>query len=317
MSASADLTAGDDPRPAQVAAHPDTLRALTTLVRRELWEHRALWIAPILVALLVAVSAFLARIDVDLDHAMGKWGPEQARQAITLFSQWALAMPLFAVAGIVVPFYLLDCLYAERKDRSILFWKSLPVSDTLTVLSKALVALVIVPLGVFVLAGLAYLVATVIWNVRVQFGFAPAHLVVWDTLLWFKLETVILRILLLTVLWAAPLAAYLMLVSAWARRSPFIWALMPVVLAPLFERIVFGTKYLWHLLLYRFAGIFWSLGQDTARELRHARIDSPVEFIDRLNFTAAFTNVDLWIGVAVAALLLLAAIRLRRYRDDT
>ena len=35
--------------------------------------------------------------------------------------------------------------YDERKDRSVLFWKSLPVSDRDTVLSKAVSALVVAP----------------------------------------------------------------------------------------------------------------------------------------------------------------------------
>jgi ABC-2 type transport system permease protein len=282
-------------------------------VLREFWEHRALWIAPLVVAALMVVSAFVASVKYSLTHAdMHHDGSE----GMTMFSvmQSAVSMPLALVTLIVLSFYLLDCLYAERKDRSILFWKSLPVSDNLTVLSKLLVALLVVPLGVFALGLLVSLSFVGIWELNAAFGRLPP-IPGWDTLAWLKGEMALLACLMVGVLWYAPFAAYLLVVSAWARRSPFLWATVPVVLAPLLERMAFGTTYLWKLLAYRTYGIWQTLFPYP--HLGRGRADALASVFGQLRFGAAFSDVDLWLGLAVTAALVFAAIRLRRYRDDT
>ena len=55
-------------------------------------------------------------------------------------------------AFLVGVFYCLDALHGERRDRSILFWKSLPVSDLTTVLAKASVPCRVLPPRAFALA---------------------------------------------------------------------------------------------------------------------------------------------------------------------
>jgi ABC-2 type transport system permease protein len=310
------VAAGD--RAPTAASPAGTGRTLLTLVRREFWEHRALWIAPLAVAVLLALCAIPAHVNVDLSDPNGGLGRFFDQQKVALFTivQWALSVPLYIVMLIVLSFYLLDCLYAERKDRSILFWKSLPVSDGLTVASKLLVALVIVPLLVFALALVAHLVFSVIWAARVALGNAPAVLS-WDTLAWAKLEIAMLLGLVLAVLWYAPFAAYLLLVSAWARRNAFLWAALPPVLAPLLERLAFGTHFLGQLIRYRFNGIWQTLALGHPIISHHVRLHSLGALLGELNFRAAFTDIDLWLGVAVTAALVVAAARIRRYRDDT
>ena len=139
---------------------------LLTLVRREFWEHRALWLAPLVVAALLALVAAIGRVHIDMDDAPDL-SSEQQRVALFSIIQWVLAMPLYIVIIFVGSFYLLDCLYAERKDRSIRFWKSWPVSDGLTVCAKLLVGLVIAPFGVFALALLGYLVFAAILGAHI------------------------------------------------------------------------------------------------------------------------------------------------------
>ena len=309
----ADAAAAEAAREFTPAARIAAGSTLAMLVRREFWEHRALWIAPLVVAALMVVSAFVASVKYSLTHAdMHHDGSE----GMTMFSvmQSAVSMPLALVTLIVLSFYLLDCLYAERKDRSILFWKSLPVSDNLTVLSKLLVALLVVPLGVFALGLLVSLSFVGIWELNAAFGRLPP-IPGWDTLAWLKGEMALLACLMVGVLWYAPFAAYLLVVSAWARRSPFLWATVPVVLAPLLERMAFGTTYLWKLLAYRTYGIWQTLFPYP--HLGHGRADALASVFGQLRFGAAFSDVDLWLGLAVTAALVFAAIRLRRYRDDT
>jgi ABC-2 type transport system permease protein len=309
----ADAAAGEAAREFTPGARIGAGSALAMLVRREFWEHRALWIAPLVVAALMVVSAFVASVKYSLTHAdMHHDGSD----GMTMFSvmQSAVSMPLSLVTLIVLSFYLLDCLYAERKDRSILFWKSLPVSDNLTVLSKLLVALLVVPLGVFALGLLVSLSFVGIWELNAALGRLPP-IPGWDTLAWLKGEMALLACLMVGVLWYAPFAAYLLAVSAWARRSPFLWATVPVVLAPLLERMAFGTTYLWKLLAYRTYGIWQTLFPYP--HLGRGRADALASVFGQLRFGAAFSDVDLWLGLAVSAALVFAAIRLRRYRDDT
>ena len=161
---------------ATAAAAPELLRragpldAMVALVRRELWEHPALWRAPLVVQGLLALALLFGRMNMDLPAEV--LSPAQ-RAAIFTIGQWASAQPVFIVSAVVVAFYLLDCLYAERKDRSILFWKSLPLSDGFTVASKVVVATVVVPLGVLALATVSTFLFAGIVAVAPSGGFAP------------------------------------------------------------------------------------------------------------------------------------------------
>jgi len=306
----ADGTAGLTPGSAAAALPPG--RTLLTLVRREFWEHRYLWLAPLAVAVLLALSPLIGHAELDLPP----FGSADSRVALSTLVQWGLWVPLCVVMGFCLAYYLLDCLYAERKDRSILFWKSLPVSDALTVGSKVLVASAIVPLGVFVLALLTHLLFSTLLNLRFTFGNEP--LLPLNAVEWLRTEITLLLVLVLAVLWYAPAGAYLLGVSAFARRSPFLWATLPPVLAPLLEGIVFGTHYLWHFISYRNYGIWSKLG--LRRGGGHIVSHNPVRpfgaLLDDLDFRGAFTDTDLWLGVAAAAALVYLAIRIRSRRDD-
>jgi ABC-2 type transport system permease protein len=283
----------------------DTMLAL---VRRELWEHRALWIAPLVLQGLLALALLFGRMDMDLPDGMLS---SQQRVAILTIAQWVAAQPLFIMTSIVLGFYLLDCLYAERKDRSILFWKSLPLSDGLTVGSKFLVAAVVAPLGVFLLATVSDLVFMAIAAVR-----APGTLS-WSTYEWLRTELALLLEVILAVLWYAPLAAALLLFSAWIRRAPILWATLVPFVAPVVERVALGTHYIWDFERYRTNGIWHKLiaGPNLFADAHHLPTVGAV--LGRLNLGAAFTDADLWLGVAAAAAMIYAAARIRRYRDDT
>jgi ABC-2 type transport system permease protein len=220
---------------------------------------------------------------------------------------------------IVLSFYLMDCLYLERKDRSILFWKSLPVSDATTVISKLLVALVVVPLGVYLTAMVASVLVQMILAVRIAHGSLPNIAVAWDTVAWLKVQGLMLYGLIISMLWYAPLAAFLLLISAWARKNVFLWTTLPPVIAIIMERIAFGTRYTKHLLQYRTWGIWDALGVNPTppEGVGHGRVVSLADLFDDIAMGKAFLNIDLWLGLAVAAVFIFAAIRFRRYRDDT
>ena len=309
-------TAPDSPRSDAAPAAKRPGEVLLTLVRRELWEHRALWLAPLVVAALLALVAAIGRVHIDLDEAPDLTSESQ-RVALFSIIQFVLAIPLYLVAVFVGSYYLLDCLYAERKDRSILFWKSLPVSDGLTVCSKLLVALVVMPFGVFALALLAHLVYTAILGARVSLGSLPPVLS-WNSYEWLRTEAVMFLVTLFAVLWWAPIAGYLLLVSAWVRRAPILWSTLPFVLGPVLEWVAFGTRYLLGFIDYRVNGIWEILGVGHVNIVSKHGLHHPVgSALEVLDFRHALTAIDLWLGLAVTAALVYAAIRIRRYRDDT
>ncbi len=304
-------TATISPPPAAPGRPVTQTGALLVMMRREFWEHRALWLVPTLCAGFMAAAALVStRASISIDDA----DRVHADRAMVLnVSQDAFAGVLFAVAAVLVSFYVLDCLYAERKDRSILFWKSLPVSDGLTVLSKFLVALVAVPLLAFVLATVSHLVALLAWSVRAHYGGFP-DLVGFEPLAWVRGEAFLLIIMLLGALWYAPVVAACMLMSVWIKRAPLLWAFLGPFLLWLGEIIVFRTHYVGSVLQYRTAGIWRELFSRNGHEIS---IDEKAHLLSDLNWSAAFTNVNLWLGVIAAGLLLYAAARVRRYRDDT
>jgi ABC-2 type transport system permease protein len=322
MSSTVADTAGT---PGATAARADKPlgMVLLALVRREFWEHRYLWIAPLAVeAVLIVLGAIVGHGHVRLDNEDFSSGANSPAQKVAAFTilQWMQSVPLVVVLVGAVSWYALDCLYAERKDRSILFWKSLPVSDGLTVLSKALVALVVAPLVTFGVALIGYLVFAAVVGARMALGGIPS-VISWDLVEWFRTELAMLVMLIVAMLWYAPVVAAMMLLSVWARPNPFLWALLAPIVAPLIERVAFGTHYLASFMKYRAFDIWGTLAYGPAHG--HFNIISkhglhPVgTLLDEFNIGAALTDIDLWLGVATAAALLYAAMRIRRYRDET
>jgi ABC-2 type transport system permease protein len=292
---------------------------MLTLIRREYWEHRALWIWPVAVAALVILAATVGRGQMGLEVPLS---PQERRAAFELGEWWLVGFPLALTAIIVLWIYAADCLYAERRDRSILFWKSMPVSDTATVLSKLLVAMVITPLGVYLLTLLTSLIIVAVLGMRGCCG--PADPVLWDGGAWLHAQSVALVGWIASTLWYAPITAYLMLVSAWARRNVSLWVLLPPVLAALVERIALGTHYVGTALLYRLGAAWRQLSVNTVlmgpspqppgTGSLHAL---PSQMVAQMRPAAAFANIDLWLGLLVAVACIYGAIRIRRYRDDT
>jgi ABC-2 type transport system permease protein len=298
------------------------MKSLQIQIKREFWEHRALWIAPLAVALALLAAVAIFGHHPELVHMELDSGETPPVLDIIVFG-WGMA--LYLTAAILVSIYLLDCLYSERRDRSILFWKSLPVSDTKTVLVKLLVGFVIVPLGTFVLAALTSALATAILLLRNPVDL-HGGVQLWDTLAWLRLEGLMLYGLIAALLWYAPYATYLMLASAWARRWPSAWAIIPPILLAIFEYMTFGTHY-----FSRFAqrsaselmGLLFSPNNGDAANFgevvgsQHGPSGVSRMLSHSVDPSGLLASPQLWLGLAAAALMLALAIRLRRYRDDS
>lgn len=289
------------------AAIPAT-RLLYWAVRRELWENRSLYLAPLAVAALIFVGFLISTISLPARI--------RAASALSILGQHNLiAQPYIVGAGMMMlttlavgVFYSLDALYGERRDRSIQFWKSLPVSDLITVLSKAIVPVVILPLVTFSITALAQLVMLLVSSL-VLLGNGLSAAPIWTHAALFE-KWLILLYHFVTVhgLWYAPIYGWLLLVSAWTRRAPFLWAVLPPLAVAVAEKIAFNTWYFGTMVATRMMGggggsEEFMTGYLSMDPLMHFR---PVAFL---------WSPGLWVGLAVAAIFLAAAVRLRRYRD--
>jgi len=231
--------------------------------------------------------------------------PAQQHEMLTGPYEIAAAL-IMGTAFIVGIFYSLDALYGERRDRSILFWKSLPVSDLITVLSKMTVPLFIVPLLSFVITIVAQLIMLLLSSLMLL-GSGVSGATLWTHSSFLRVS-VILLYHLVTVhgLWYAPFYGWLLMVSAWAPRAPFIWAFLPPFLVCGVEKIAFNSTHLLDILRDRLAGPQSSMSVASG--------SVPMDPLSALIPDRFFSLPGLWIGLAIAAALLYAAARLRRYR---
>jgi ABC-2 type transport system permease protein len=275
-------------------------------VRREVWENSAIYIAPLIAAALFLVG-FLINM-VHLRHSLAGSLPLDAAQQHDLFiTRYEIAAALImGTAFIVGIFYTLDALYGERRDRSILFWKSLPVSDLTVVLSKVIVPSVILPLlSFFITIGTQLIMLLLSGAVFMGSGVQIASL--WTETSFFRVSLVLLyHLVTVHGLWYAPIYGWLLLVSAWARRAPFIWAFLPPFVICGVEKLAFNTTYCLAMLQHRLTGPDGPGPMASDGGSMH-----PLAGLIPQHF---FSELGLWIGLAVAAAFVAAAIRMRRYQ---
>jgi ABC-2 type transport system permease protein len=280
-------------------------------VRRELWENRSIYIAP-LIAAAVAMLAFFASL-IRLPRTIRELGElDPAHQRVMLATPYAHAgMLLLATAFIVGVFYSLDALYGERRDRSILFWKSLPVSDLTTVLSKASIPLVVLPALVIVIVVIAQVIMLMLSTMVLLMTGGAGTL--WAQLPFFQMELVLLYGVITLALWHAPVYGWLLLLSGWARRATFLWAVLPPLAIAVFEKITFHTSYFCSVLNHFFFG--WASEAFAFRTPDGAPVDPHFIPLSALTPGRFLSSPGLWIGLVFAAAFLAAAVRLRRYRE--
>lgn len=285
-----------------VAVPPTTeSRPLYWSLRRELMENRFVYIAPLVVTAFVlfgSLISLLGRIHrIETTPRPDSW----------LLHPFSMApAPIMLASFLIGFFYSIDALYGERRDRSILFWKSLPVSDRTTVLSKAAIPMVVLPAIAFVLSVATQIVMMIVATpfliasdqnpvaLYEEFGFLGGF---------------VIMIYGLTVhsIWFAPIYAWLILISAWVRRAPLLWAVLPPLVLVALERMVLSTAWFGHLLRYRFIGAMSeAFVNGTRGDIKGFSQLSPLKFLGA---------PGLWIGLIAAAIFLAAAVSLRRNRE--
>src|SRR6266702_3945167 len=300
-------TAPESPNQSQGTASMPPTRPFYWSVWRELWENRSIYVAPSIVAAIILFGSFVASFHLpERRHNALLLDPARQRAAIELPYD-IVAMMLIFTAFIVGVFYCLDALHGERRDRSILFWKSLPVSDLTTVLSKVTIPLVVLPLIAFAIVVCVQVIMLLQTSVVLIFhGVNPGT--TWAHVPVFQNWLVLLYGLAAIALWHAPIYGWLLLVSGWARRATFLWAVLPIIAIGIFERITFGTSYFGAFVKHRLFG-FGPGAFDF-----HGQINPTINSLAQLTPERYLSSPDLWIGLLFAVAFLALTIRLRRYR---
>jgi ABC-2 type transport system permease protein len=312
------MSAAADTAPDAVAPASDRfpwMRLYAWSVRRELWENRFIYLAPLAIGAVGLFGALLGVIGLHRRMAALSAAAANPRAVNTAVAHgaaglgpYSFAAAVILVTGLLVSFfYCVGALYGERRDRSILFWKSLPVSDTVSVLAKATLPMVVVPLVTLAVAYVAQAITLAASTLTVvALGYDPA--LYWAhanlTTMWVMLPYG----LFVVALWHAPVVGWLLMVSAWAKRTPILWAIAPPVAPAVVESLALGTHHGWDFIGDRLTGggIVWT---------QHLDGKHPVSRLDQVDFVRVFTWPDIWVGLVFAALFLAAAIWLRRRRE--
>jgi ABC-2 type transport system permease protein len=282
-------------------------RPLYWSVRRELWENRSIYIAPAVVAAVVLLGLLVGSINLHrATHLVSTLDASKRQVALAVPFEGAAAIILVA-SFIVGFFYCLSALQSERRDRSILFWKSLPVSDLTTVLAKAALPLVVLPAVTFLV-----IVVTQLIILAASLAILPS-IGLPATALWTQFPILnswldLAYVLICLALWHAPIWGWLMLVSGWARRATFLWAVGPPLAIAIFERLAFGTAHVDALLRYRLTG---ALSEAFAGGTDGKGVSINAGHLDPIRF---LSSPGLWLGLIVAAALFAAVVWQRRYR---
>lgn len=293
-------------RPRVRAALPRT-RPFYWSVRRELWENRSIYLAPLGVGSFVVVGLVIHAVTMP-SHLPGMLGtdPESPGSPIVVYVYAATLMILTSL--LVGAFYCLDALGGERRDRSILFWKSMPVSDLTTVLSKAFIPLVALPFVTFAVLT-AVLGAMMLLSAGALVAQGRPVVLLWEELRLVRMTMGLLYALVAMVLWHAPVYAFLLLVSGWARRTAALWALLPLLALGALEKLAMDTARVAALGQHRLFG--WYPEAFTGR----ARAGVPFDPLLSPTPGSFLGAPGLWVGLALAGAFLAATVWLRRSRD--
>lgn len=281
-------------------------RPFTWSVRRELWENRSVWIAPLAVAAVALLGFAISTIGLAGRRAEAVLLDEAGQRALIGAPYDIVSIMLIVTGLIVAVFYCIDALHGERRDRSILFWKSLPVSDRTAVLAKASIPMLVLPSIVFAITiVLQTLMALLTGVILLAHGMSPTSTFAgWNPL---EQPLILLYGLVVLVLWHAPLYAWFLLVSAWARRAIVLWAVVPLIAFSALFRVAWSSEEVCSMVVYRAIG--------GVREAFVFTRGNAVHSLSQLNPGVFFTRPGLWIGLALAAAFLAAAVSVRRYRE--
>jgi len=304
------------------------IKHYAALIKREFWEHRSMWVTPAAIASIVVLGTlttlmfagdFAKELDLAIFGAQNIAGDMERKAMLTGF--FVMSSPLFLLAlMILIVFYTLDSLYAERKDKSILFWRSLPVTDAETVISKLLTALILVPTITLAAVFATHVINLIVTSIWVSMKGGDASVLIWGSVSLLDNWFAAIIVMYSACIWMSPFIGWFLFVSGYTKRAPLLMAFLPLILIPMVEGIFLRSAHfaeaVWGRLaqIPLFSGIDIEAIFDDDRPHLNEEMISLLSTIDLGKFV---TSIDTWIGIVVCGLLTTAAIYVRRYRDDS
>jgi ABC-2 type transport system permease protein len=302
------------------------IRDQIALLKRELWEHRSLYVTPAVIGLLMSLGtvtgqATFSAFDQAVDLAIlggSNLGVNERAMAISAVMS---GVSVFFVIGMwfLTIFYSLDALYAERKDRSILFWRSIPCTDFETVLSKLLTAIFVVPLITFAFIMVTHLIVLTISSIWISVQGANAGHMIWSAApLLDNWATTFIFMIALPV-WLSPFVGWFLLVSAFTKRSPFLMAFLPILVLPMLEKILIGSTVVleaFHVRAWKMP-LFHGVDPSDFFDKEKRMVTEGISMFDLLDLSGFVASPGVWIGIVVCGLFTTAAIYVRRFRDES
>lgn len=288
-----------------------------TLMQREIWEHTGIWRVPV-VALVLAILANIAFAGA-IDRV--SVAPGVVAKGLVGGSVGIVSAILFIVFTLLAMLYLLDSLHGERKDKSILFWRSLPISDTSTVLAKLAIAVVVIPFLLWATLVLVQLVSTAVqWimaggesNNLVDAVSSPENLLS----NWLTLGGIFVRL----TIWSLPLLAWFLFCSSWVSRTPIIIAIGIPIAIGLLSRIAGPQFSVFGLFSERWPfslTVLKAFGEVTFKDLDEVRnhIQDFQPGVSFHSWDGYITNPGVWGGIIVTVTLVVATIIIRGRRNN-
>lgn len=309
------------------------------LVKREMNDHKnGFFYVPGVIAVLIVVSSLIALMlghepinmnDIGFSEVADKYqsASDEDREGLSLgitAMYWASTLAIWMTYPFVVFFSLLGSLYEERRDKSILFWKSMPVSDAQEVIAKIFTTVIASFFCYLIIAVAVQLIMSLImmtysgFNGGPVFALLPLGKMIWS---WFA----VMPVVLLKVLWLAPILGWVLAVSAYAPRMPFMYAVVPVVVISILEKIMLESHHFAWMFTNHVGRGFGLSMQESAEAVRmnnnhmNVHIDGPaqlVEVVDAFSMTDAYSYAlsqpTFWGGLIVCGVFIYGAIELRK-----
>ena len=299
------------------------IQVLKAMIVREIQEHKVAFVyAPFFVSFIlcfVIASVYFGGTSIQTDqfNFSTEYYDEEIRQAMQSVSSVSridivrtgllvLGFPILLTVGFGLLAYSLSTFADERKDRSLIFWRSLPVSDLTTVLSKVFVVTLIVPLMVLPYIILLQLVAMTsasiffATNDIVSFSWLWGSYIITD---WFR----IIFSLWAQALWSLPLFLWLMLAGTFAAR-PIAGAIVPPVILIVLEGVIFKTNLVLEFIENRIG--FWSRSDSFPKEYQELRV------VDISDILLLFSTQAFWIGILASVILVAGIVYFRSSNSD-
>jgi ABC-2 type transport system permease protein len=277
------------------------------LLKRELWEHSSLFKLPAVFYLIVV----LGNLAFGNLFQFVELAPDGLQRGIFRSAFGTVNSVAFIVFVFLAAFYLLDCLYTERKDRSILFWRSLPVSDTQTVLLKLVTAVVVIPIILWITLVSAHITILILQSLLGTDEVGNFLGLFSLGKYWLNLALV----LLITMLWSLPLLSWLMFCSSWTDRTPLITVIaIPIVFAMIELLLPFELNLGGHM-LSRLPFGFGNQGSGLDQLLGISALGTGSSNGLLQNTADALNRADMLLGIVISAVLVALTIQVRRWRD--